>query len=119
MDSDVARTVMHSELIGAGWIRDGFNFLEPRTGLDFTWIEAGKLLVRHSREPTKPIAAHTGFSQHSDLYTKFGPPERRIRVDVKTKGGGLRSCDISIWFPPEKEVEQFMSQAGHKLKQTK
>lgn len=108
------------DLINAGWriFSSGprTDYIEPRTGLPFLQFEAIQLLKRHTECVTKPLAVECGTEAHARAFTRFKAPDQRVEATLKCGGGKIKVNNVSVWFPPAKEVEQFLSEEGHRNK---
>lgn len=92
-------------------------YREPRTGILVAKHEAFEIVKTHLKEETRVIAAKCGSQEHTDLYNAFGPPLGALTNSWVTKTRNYRTTEnISVWVKSVKEVEQFMSKAGHKGK---
>lgn len=117
-----SRALIEKALQEVGWrisvSGKATSYCEPRTGLDFSYEEASRILQQHSNGGTKVLAVEIGTPQHGDAYGQFKEPLRRLTNSTVMKTGWTcpTTGSLSVWILPTKDVEQFLSTLGHKYK---
>lgn len=102
------------QLLDAGFKRSECgavtSWLEPRTNVPMSRLEAALIYRRHVEHGTTPIAVSSGHQRHADAVQILGQRDGFIIMPGTTP-------NLSVWFAMNKDAAQFLSRMGHARKQ--